>query len=89
MRGSRAFTRSEMAKENFEAALGKLEELVRRMETGDLTLEESLKAFEEGTRLARLCSRKLDEAERRVELLLKQGEDLVVKPLAGEERDDG
>lgn len=78
-----------MAKENFEAALGKLEELVRRMETGDLTLEESLKAFEEGTRLARLCSRKLDEAERRVELLLKQGEDLVVKPLTGEERDDG
>ncbi len=78
-----------MAKENFEAALGKLEELVRRMETGDLTLEESLKAFEEGTRLAQLCARKLDEAERRVELLLKQGEDLVVKPLQGEERDDG
>ncbi len=78
-----------MAKENFEAALGKLEELVRRMEAGDLTLEESLKAFEEGTRLARFCSRKLDEAERRVELLLKQGEDLVVKPLTGEDRDDG
>ena len=78
-----------MAKENFEAALGKLEELVRRMETGDLTLEESLKAFEEGTRLARLCSRKLDETERRVEILLKQGEDLVVKPLAGEDREDG
>ncbi len=78
-----------MAKENFEAALGKLEELVRRMEAGDLTLEESLKAFEEGTRLARFCSRKLDEAERRVEILLKQGEDLVVKPLAGEDREDG
>ena len=78
-----------MAKENFEAALGKLEELVRRMDAGDLTLEESLKAFEEGTRLARFCSRKLDEAERRVELLLKQGEDLVVKPLTGEDRDDG
>ena len=78
-----------MAKENFEAALGKLEELVRRMEAGDLTLEESLKAFEEGTRLARFCSRKLDEAERRVEILLKQGEDLVVKPLTGEDRDDG
>lgn len=78
-----------MAKENFEAALGKLEDLVRKMETGDLTLEESLKAFEEGTRLARLCSRKLDEAERRVELLLKQGEDPVVKPLTGEDHDDG
>ncbi len=78
-----------MAKDNFEAALGKLEELVRRMETGDLTLEESLKAFEEGTRLARICARKLDEAERRVEILLKQGEDLVVKPIPGEDRDDG
>jgi exodeoxyribonuclease VII small subunit len=81
--------RSKMAKDNFEAALGKLEELVRRMETGDLTLEESLKAFEEGTRLARICARKLDEAERRVEILLKQGEDLVVKPIPGEDRDDG
>ena len=89
MRGSPAFARSNMAKENFEAALGKLEELVRKMEAGDLTLEESLKAFEEGTRLARFCSRKLDEAERRVEILLKQGEDLVVKPLSGEDREDG
>ena len=52
--------RSKMAKEKFEEALDRLEDLVRKMEAGEMTLEESLKAFEEGTRLARLCARKLD-----------------------------
>ena len=79
--------RSKMAKEKFEEALDRLEDLVRKMEAGEMTLEESLKAFEEGTRLARLCARKLDEAERRVEILLKQGEALVTKPLPGEDRE--
>jgi len=74
-----------MAKEKFEDALERLEEIVRRMEAGDMTLEESLKAFEEGIKLARLCSRRLDDAERRVEILLKQEEELVVKPFEVEE----
>jgi len=69
-----------MAKEKFEEALGRLEELVKKMEAGDMTLEESLKAFEEGTRLARFCAKKLDEAERRVDLLLRQGDELVTVP---------
>jgi exodeoxyribonuclease VII small subunit len=60
-----------MAKDKFEEALKKLEELVKKMESGDLALEESLKAFEEGIRLIRFCTGKLDEAERRVEILLK------------------
>ena len=47
-----------MAKEKFEEALCRLEELVKKMEAGDMTLEESLKAFEEGTRLARFCAKK-------------------------------
>jgi exodeoxyribonuclease VII small subunit len=76
-----------MAKDKFEEALGKLEDIVRKMETGDMTLEESLKAFEEGIKLARLCSRKLDEAERRVEILLKQEGELVIKPLQVEENE--
>ena len=76
-----------MAKDKFEEALGKLEDRVRKMETGDMTLEESLKAFEEGIKLARLCSRKLDEAERRVEILLKQEGELVIKPLQVEENE--
>lgn len=76
-----------MAKEKFEEALGKLEDIVRKMEAGDMTLEESLKAFEEGIKLARLCSRKLDEAERRVEVLIKQEDELVIKPFQVEENE--
>ena len=76
-----------MAKEKFEEALERLEDIVRKMETGDMTLEESLKAFEEGIKLARLCSRRLDEAERRVEILLKQEEELVVRPFKVEENE--
>ena len=76
-----------MAKEKFEEALERLEEIVKRMEAGEMTLEESLKAFEEGIKLARLCARKLDEADRRVELLLRQEGELVAKPFGGEERE--
>ena len=74
-----------MAKDKFEDALGRLEEIVRKMEAGDMTLEESLKAFEEGIKLARLCTKKLDEAERRVDILLKQDDGLIVKPFQGED----
>jgi len=76
-----------MAKDKFEEALGRLEDIVKKMEAGDMTLEESLKAFEEGIKLARLCSRRLDEAERRVEVLLKEEEELVVKPFQVEENE--
>lgn len=74
-----------MAKEKFEDALKKLEEILRKMEAGDLTLEESLRSFEEGIRLSRLCAEKLDEAERRVDILLKEDGKVVLKPFAGEE----
>ncbi|MBT1071449.1 exodeoxyribonuclease VII small subunit [Pelotalea chapellei] len=60
-----------MAVEKFEVSLKKLEEVVRRLEGGSLSLDDSLKAFEEGVKLAAFCSKKLDEAERRVEVLLK------------------
>ena len=73
-----------MAKEKFEEALQRLENIVRRMEGGDLSLEESLKAFEEGIRLARFCAKKLDEAERHVDILLKQDEEVVIKPFQDE-----
>jgi exodeoxyribonuclease VII small subunit len=60
--------------EKFEEALQKLETIVSKMEEGDLTLEEALKAFEEGVKLAKFCSSKLDEAERRVEKLMRTQE---------------
>lgn len=60
-----------MPKEKFEDALNKLEKIVSQLEEGDVSLEESLKLFEEGIRLSRLCNQKLEEAEKRVEILLK------------------
>jgi len=72
-----------MAKEKFEEAMNKLEGLVRKMETGEMTLEESLKAFEEGVRLSRLCAARLDEAERRVELLIRENQQITAQPFEG------
>lgn len=57
--------------QQFEEALEKLEKIVHRMEDGELPLEKALESFEEGMRLARFCQTKLDEAQKRVELLLK------------------
>lgn len=56
----------------FEEALAKLEEIVRQLESGELSLEESLKLFESGVALARLCSQKLDEAEGKLQILLSE-----------------
>lgn len=61
-----------MATEKFETALKKLEDIVRRLEGGSLSLDDSLKAFEEGVKHASFCAKKLDEAERKVEVLLKR-----------------
>lgn len=58
----------------FEDALLRLESIVEELERGELSLEESLAAFEEGIRLSRICSKQLDEAERKIEILIK-GED--------------
>ena len=55
----------------FEDGLHRLEQLVDQLEAGNLGLEESLKVFEEGVGLARLCARYLDEAEKRIELLTR------------------
>jgi exodeoxyribonuclease VII small subunit len=67
-----------MAVKKFEESLKKLEDIIHKLEEGDLPLEESLKLFEEGIRLSRLCTKQLEEAERKVEILLK-GEGKTVK----------
>ncbi len=59
---------------DFETGLKKLEEIVQRLDTGDLSLEESLKIFEDGIDLVGLLTRKLDEAEKKIETLT-QAED--------------
>ena len=55
----------------FEDCLARLEQIVAALEGGNLPLEESLKVFEEGVALARHCSRSLEDAERRIEILVK------------------
>jgi exodeoxyribonuclease VII small subunit len=64
----------------FEDALGRLEELVALLERGDLRLEESLAAFEEGVRLVRQCAEELRRADRRIEELVKQGGEWLRRP---------
>lgn len=58
----------------FEAQLAALERIVRELERGDLPLEESLKLFEEGVRLSRECQERLNQADRRIEVLLRDSE---------------
>lgn len=53
----------------FEASMGRLEEIVRALESGSATLEESLALYEEGIALVRTCSAKLDDAEKKIKLL--------------------
>lgn len=55
----------------FEEAFKRLEGIVKKLEEGNLTLEESLSLFEEGIKLSKICTSKLEEAERKVEILLK------------------
>ncbi|MBI2218245.1 MAG: exodeoxyribonuclease VII small subunit [Candidatus Rokubacteria bacterium] len=65
----------------FEECLERLEQIVHALEAGNLPLEESLRVFEEGVALARHCGRYLEEAERRVELLVKdEAGNLAARP---------
>lgn len=79
---------------SFEESLENLEEIVDRLENGDLGLDDALEKFEEGVRLARFCRKKLDEAERKIEILMKKdgkitSVNLPVKEDTGElENDD-
>ena len=57
----------------FETALKKLESIVENLEGGELSLEQALKQYEEGVRMADTCSKRLTEAEKRVEVLMKSG----------------
>lgn len=69
----------------FETALSELEQLVARMESGELSLEDSLRAFEQGIKLTRQCQQALTSAEQRVQILLEQNGSSVAQPFdAGE-----
>lgn len=70
----------------FEESLARLESLVEKMESGELSLEESVKTFEEGIKLTRECQKALQEAEQKVKLLIEENGVVEAQPL---EPDDG
>jgi len=74
-----------MTKQTFEQALSSLEQIVKNLEAGDLPLEEALKKFEEGVKLSKLCSRKLDETEKKITILMRDNNGKVIeKPFISE-----
>ena len=76
-----------MAKKNFETSLQKLEQITDELEEGELSLEDSLKKFQEGITLVNFCNSKLEEARTKVDLLIRQNDTLSTVPF-NEEKDE-
>lgn len=68
-----------MTKMTFETAMNQLEQIVNELESGKLSLEDSIKKFEEGVKLSKFCSAKLDETEKKITLLLKGQDGNIVE----------
>lgn len=66
--------RKEATDKKFESALEELEQVVEQLESGELSLEDSLSAFEKGVGLVRFCNQKLNEVEKKIEMLVKDKE---------------
>ncbi len=67
----------ELKVKDFETALKSLEDIVSQLEAGDLALDRALELFEEGVKISRFCNAKLEEAERKVETLIKAADGTV------------
>ncbi len=78
-----------MAQKTFEQSMKLLERIVQELEDGDLPLEKAIKKFEEGIKLTKLCSEKLDETEKKISILLKNSEgQMTEKPFMPEDETD-
>jgi exodeoxyribonuclease VII small subunit len=88
-KGSRSAKKAEAAELSFEQALERLEDIVHRLEEGEIPLEESIEAYAEGTRLVRRCMDKLAAAETMIKELTEGAEGLKLSPSAlGDDGDD-
>lgn len=77
-----------MAKQTFESAMKRLESIVQELESGDLSLDEALKKFQDGVKLSKFCSNKLDETEKKVSILLKDEEgNIQAEPFSPEKNE--
>ena len=61
-----------MAKKNFETALSRLEQITNELEDGDISLDNSLKKFDEGMKLIQFCNQKLDDSQKKIDILLNK-----------------
>lgn len=69
---------------SFDKALAQLEKIVQDMESGSLPLEKMMEQFEEGMQLIALCSARLNEVERKIELMVKKGDQVMTEPFEAE-----
>ena len=74
-----------MAVKTFEDSMNELEEIVTKLEGGDITLNDSLKLFEEGIKLAKTCQKTLDEAEKKVKILSQTDDGMTLTDFGGNE----
>jgi exodeoxyribonuclease VII small subunit len=78
-----------MAKQTFENAMKQLEQIAQELEAGELSLEMAMKKFEEGIQLSRFCTKKLDETERRISMLLQDTDGAIQEvPFEDKQADD-
>lgn len=77
-----------MAKKTFEAALSRLEQITEELENGDLSLDASLKKFDEGIKLADYCNSRLAEARTKVDILLEKNGQIEAEPFDEQDNED-
>ena len=69
-------------KKSFEDSLAQLEQITEELESGELSLEESLKKFDEGIKLAEFCNKKLADAQKKINILLKKNDRIIEEPFS-------
>ncbi|MBB6675230.1 exodeoxyribonuclease VII small subunit [Cohnella nanjingensis] len=74
---------------SFEEAMERLEGIVARLESGDVPLETAIELYQEGMALSKLCGQKLEQVERRIEMLIEDGDGLQRKPFAPQRDEAG
>ncbi len=77
-----------MPKKTFEAALSRLEQITEELESGDLSLDASLKKFDEGIKLADYCNTRLAEARTKVDILLEKDGQIEIEPFGEQNNED-
>ncbi|MEK5060116.1 exodeoxyribonuclease VII small subunit [Paenibacillus sp. FSL H7-0326] len=74
---------------NFEAAMAELEEVVNQLERGDVPLEQAIELFQRGMKLSQMCNQKLEQVERKIEMIVEEDGEFRKEPFGGNEDEGG